>query len=331
MVRVLSALSLSFVFAHALKTTAPPANATATPDLDENAAVPDLARLAALNETTVAEPEQKAVPEITTVPFGLVTASGAAIYEYYGNVYAGAASNSANEQWNYGIFSHQIISYSNNQCLDAYKDSDSGEYRVHMYVCDDNNRNQAWTIDTVHHRIKHRTHPNLCLDVDPTQNNKVQVWTCHDDAPNQRIMVTEDAVKLHTFNGRYLVNGQGMPLFVALWGRPIEWVVSNVDLTWRWRSRYFTSDECLDAYEPWNGGAVHLWPCDSTNGNQKWRFDAATGQLRHATHTGFCLDLSTPDINMPYGTRPYLWACNTPANDLQKFTFESLTFRDSYF
>ncbi|KDO33857.1 hypothetical protein SPRG_01736 [Saprolegnia parasitica CBS 223.65] len=259
-------------------------------------------------------------PQITPPTFGLVTARGGAIYEYYGNVFVGAASNSANEQWRYDATTHQLIVSSNQQCLDAYKDSASGQFRVHTYACDASNGNQAWTIDGARQRIKHRTHPNLCLDVDPTQNNKVQVWSCYDNAPNQRVAITEEKVKLHTFNGRYLVSGRGMPQFVSLWGAPFEWVVSNVDMTWRARSDG-GGDKCLDAYEPWNGGTVHMWPCDADNANQKWRFDAATGQLRHATHTGFCLDMATTT-----GAKPHLWTCNSPANDLQKFTYESLSF-----
>ncbi|EQC26018.1 hypothetical protein SDRG_16165 [Saprolegnia diclina VS20] len=257
-----------------------------------------------------------------------MTTGGAVIYEYYGNLYAGAASNSLNEEWRYRTETHQIIVSSNNQCLDAYKDSASGEYRVHVYPCEDINRNQYWTIDSARQRIRHLTHPNLCLDVDPTQNNKVQVWTCYLDAPNQRIMVTEDAIKLSAFNGRYLASDQGIARFVDVWGEPIEWIVSTVDLTWRWRLQFFSSNECLDAYEPWNGGTVHTWPCDSNNGNQKWRYDPATGQLRHATHTGFCLDMSTTDFNMEFGTRPYLWERKTPANKLQVFTYESQRFEN---
>ncbi|EQC26017.1 hypothetical protein SDRG_16164 [Saprolegnia diclina VS20] len=181
-------------------------------------------------------------------------------------------------------------------------------------------RGAFWTIDSARQRIKHRTHPNLCLDVDPTQNNKVQVWSCYDNAPNQRIAITEEKVRLNAFNGRYLVSGQGILQFVQIWGVPFEWVVNNVDMTWRARSDG-GGDKCLDAYEARNGGTVHLWPCDSNNANQKWRFDAATGQLRHATHTGFCLDMATTT-----GAKPQLWTCNTPTNDLQKFTYESLSF-----
>ncbi|EQC39695.1 hypothetical protein SDRG_03123 [Saprolegnia diclina VS20] len=132
---------------------------------------------------------------------------------------------------------------------------------------------------------------------------------------------------MHPTSASWLPETRGIPRFVNVWGEPFEWEVFNGDLTWRATSR-LSRNQCLDAYEPWNGGAVHTYFCESDNGNQKWRYDPTTGQLRHATHTGFCLDMSTPDFNMEFGTRPYLWECNTPANDLQKFTYESLTFRD---
>ncbi|RHY28647.1 hypothetical protein DYB32_005802 [Aphanomyces invadans] len=50
-------------------------------------------------------------------------------------------------------------------------------------------------------------------------------------------------------------------------------------------------DLCLDAYEPKRGGAVHLWPCDNNNANQKWKYDRVTQQIRHLTHKGYCLDM----------------------------------------
>ncbi|KAF0694490.1 Aste57867_14658 [Aphanomyces stellatus] len=59
---------------------------------------------------------------------------------------------------------------------------------------------------------------------------------------------------------------------------------------------------CLDAFEPWNWGHVHLWPCDAANANQKWMYDTVTQQLRHMTHTGFCLDMGGP----------WLWQCLAP-------------------
>ncbi|KAF0694491.1 Aste57867_14659 [Aphanomyces stellatus] len=56
---------------------------------------------------------------------------------------------------------------------------------------------------------------------------------------------------------------------------------------------------CLDAYEPWNWGAVHLWPCSSSNVNHEWQCDTVTFQLRHLTHKGYCLDVGGP----------WLWLC----------------------
>ncbi|RHY34705.1 hypothetical protein DYB32_000731 [Aphanomyces invadans] len=99
--------------------------------------------------------------------------------------------------------------------------------------------------------------------------------------------------------------------FHARWGN--DWV-------WDWASQWTIRgplvvtwdaankvDLCLDAYQPWNGGAVHLWPCDANNGNQKWAYDGNTKQLRHATHNGFCLDMANPA-----GGTPHLWSCHDP-------------------
>ncbi|CAK4084190.1 unnamed protein product [Aphanomyces euteiches] len=69
------------------------------------------------------------------------------------------------------------------------------------------------------------------------------------------------------------------------------------------------TDLCLDAYEAWNGGTVHLYPCDTNNDNQQWVYDSVNKQLRHIKHAGFCLDMA--DAN---GGTPYLWECH-PTKD----------------
>ncbi|EQC24936.1 hypothetical protein SDRG_17173, partial [Saprolegnia diclina VS20] len=75
---------------------------------------------------------------------------------------------------------------------------------------------------------------------------------------------------------------------------------------------------CLDAYQAQNGGGVHVWDCDVSNGNQKWTFDATTGQLRHGTFKGFCLDVQSES-----GATPYLWTCH----DSNDYWFKFQTFK----
>ncbi|KAH9183350.1 hypothetical protein AeNC1_014674 [Aphanomyces euteiches] len=68
-----------------------------------------------------------------------------------------------------------------------------------------------------------------------------------------------------------------------------------------WEANTHT-DVCLDAWQPWNGGAVHVYPCDAGNANQQWNFDGT--HLRHLTHKGFCLDMKYST-----GGTPHLWSC----------------------
>ncbi len=78
-----------------------------------------------------------------------------------------------------------------NQCLHAY-DSGNRKYKLHTFECLVDNKNQQWVVDAADHRIKHAVHPNLCLDVDPTNANKaVQVWECHNWNTNQWIDVVK--------------------------------------------------------------------------------------------------------------------------------------------
>ncbi|OQR91667.1 hypothetical protein ACHHYP_04484 [Achlya hypogyna] len=112
----------------------------------------------------------------------LQSATGKHLLEYNGNVFVNPGGHDFNDifQWENSM----LKSASSGQCLDAYRDSDN-QFKLHMYQCDANNGNQKWTIaDNV---VKHATHPNLCLDADPSYADQhVQVWTCGPNNRNQQ-------------------------------------------------------------------------------------------------------------------------------------------------
>ncbi|KAF0717633.1 Aste57867_2182 [Aphanomyces stellatus] len=81
-----------------------------------------------------------------------------------------------------------------------------------------------------------------------------------------------------------------------------QWTIRG-SLVVSWEASTQT-DVCLDAYQPWDGGIVHVWPCDGGNANQKWKYDTKTHQLRHTGHSGFCLDMASED------NTPQLWTCH---------------------
>ncbi|KAE9247772.1 hypothetical protein PF002_g6126 [Phytophthora fragariae] len=81
-----------------------------------------------------------------------------------------------------------------------------------------------------------------------------------------------------------------------------------------------SSDRCLDAYQAWDAGIVHVFRCIDNENNQKWTFEASTGKLKHAVHQGFCLDQDPAQGNklQLYGCSPYnpnqQWNVIDPAN-----------------
>ncbi|GMF61043.1 unnamed protein product [Phytophthora fragariaefolia] len=81
-----------------------------------------------------------------------------------------------------------------------------------------------------------------------------------------------------------------------------------------------SSDRCLDAYQGWDGGIVHVFRCMDGEANQKWTFEASTGKLKHAVHQGFCLDQDPAQGNKVqlYGCSPnnpnQQWSVIDPAN-----------------
>lgn len=78
------------------------------------------------------------------------------------------------------------------------------------------------------------------------------------------------------------------------------------------RSQY--SDQCLDTYQPQDGGIVRPYSCIDNEKNQKWRYVEATGKLEHATYNGFCLD-----VDQAQGNKIQLYGCS-PNNANQQWT-----------
>ncbi|GMF39198.1 unnamed protein product [Phytophthora lilii] len=69
---------------------------------------------------------------------------------------------------------------------------------------------------------------------------------------------------------------------------------------------------CLDAYQAWDGGIVHVFACNANEVNQRWNLDSSTNQLKHLTHTGFCLDA---DLSANNGAgKLQLWGCHLNNN-----------------
>ncbi|KDO19048.1 hypothetical protein SPRG_21483 [Saprolegnia parasitica CBS 223.65] len=116
----------------------------------------------------------------------LITKNNKVISEFYSGVYADWVSDSVNELFTYDAAAKTLQVTSNGECLDAFRDGD--KFGLHTYACDATNVNQKWIIDAAGHKIKHATHSNLCLDVDPTNStHAAQVWECHNANSNQWI------------------------------------------------------------------------------------------------------------------------------------------------
>ncbi|KAF0707608.1 hypothetical protein AaE_013533 [Aphanomyces astaci] len=75
---------------------------------------------------------------------------------------------------------------------------------------------------------------------------------------------------------------------------------------------------CLDAYPKDGKYWVHTWPCDGTNGNQKWHVDFANHRIKHATHPNVCLDA---DPTAPQ-RQVQMWECHS--HDVNKNQYWSV-------
>nr|AIG56285.1 secreted protein [Achlya hypogyna] len=268
--------------------------------------------------TSTPAPTKSSPAPTTDLPFTLTTKLGKIVSTDMWNIFvqAPAATPAPSQQLVYNTVTKQIRDRALGRCFDVYQDSTAPiGYRLHMYACDSNNGNQKWTLNQNGNQVAHATFSNVCLDVDPNDKaGKAQVWWCAavGTNPNQYFKIatgTTGATRiLSVLNGRAFT--------VASTAAHADVTFSTLPSSlpnWRFDTannmvRVDGSTQCLDAWQPQNGGSVHVWDCDASNVNQKWQFDAATGQLRHLTHKGFCLDIQSDS-----GATPYLWSCH-PTN-----------------
>ncbi|KAG1703845.1 hypothetical protein DVH05_006854 [Phytophthora capsici] len=115
--------------------------------------------------------------------------------ENNGSVYMSTKSSDwlVQEQqvWFFDSATQQVRSKSSDRCLDAYQGWNGGI--VHVYRCMDNEANQKWTFEESTGKLKHVKYQGFCLDTDPAQNNKVQLYGCSPNNPNQQWSVINPA------------------------------------------------------------------------------------------------------------------------------------------
>ena len=57
---------------------------------------------------------------------------------------------------------------------------------MHVFRCMDQEANQKWTFDSATGTLRHMKHQGFCLDTDPAQGNKVQLYGCSSNNANQQ-------------------------------------------------------------------------------------------------------------------------------------------------
>ncbi|KAF0683396.1 Aste57867_24520 [Aphanomyces stellatus] len=212
------------------------------------------------------------------------------------------AATAINQEWIVDATAQMVNLAGTSFCLDGYEGFNGGT--VHLWPCSPTNANQKWSYDPTTRQLRHATFVGFCLDFD-AHAGVTHLWSClslaNADIANQQFDVNA-AVQV-ACQGK-LLTGVASDVTYALASTSQVWLVDTVLSMVQLEGTTL----CLDGYQGWNGGAVHLWPCDPTNGNQKWTFDTAANQLRHATYSGYCLDFAND------GVRPYLWTCVTTAD-----------------
>ncbi|RHY92234.1 hypothetical protein DYB37_007142 [Aphanomyces astaci] len=257
-----------------------------------------------------------------SLPFKIATSRDHVLRCDGGGLFKGPSDN-ANDRWSYDVNTHQVKCWQQGTCLDGFWDS-ANRFTVHMYACNAANNNQKWIFSDL--RLKHEIYTNRCLDADRSDIH-VQVWPCQANNNHQLFTIAGDMghVSLVSVDRkRTLVAAAGTDrdggeriAFAHGWFPSQGWVPADGQWTFLHDKNMVMSEsrrKCLDAPHNANGSPIHLWPCNDSNGNQKWAYDATTKQLRHTTHKGFCLDMGSNN-----GYRPHLWECHAPNDAYAKF------------
>ncbi|CAK4077347.1 unnamed protein product [Aphanomyces euteiches] len=241
------------------------------------------------------------------------------MYNIVSNGYGLALSNTANDviafvtkasgdtlqDWYYNPALKQVKNRGTGLCLDAYQPADGGA--VHTYACDSTIANQQWKYDSSTKQLKHSVHTGFCLDMGSSTGEAPNLWSClassNPDINNQLFSLkaaVDNTIVMSSFS-LVLTNVDSSAI-------QFQTAKNSLNQQWRFDSttqliRSVGTNKCLDAWEGKNDGGVHLYDC-STNSNQKWKYNANTKQLQHASWTGYCLDIGSAT-----GETPHLWSC----------------------
>ncbi|KAF0689395.1 Aste57867_19157 [Aphanomyces stellatus] len=212
------------------------------------------------------------------------------------------------QEWYLDPATKSVTNRGSQRCLDAYQGWNGGA--VHTWDCSATNSNQQWSYNSATQQLQHATYSGFCLDLGATMGTAPHLWQClptsNPDYKNQRIVLATTSNLAAFLPGYNRVLSASDPSTIQFQS-PV--VPSALAQQWQFDAltrlvRSVGTTTCLDAYQGWNGGAVHLWACSAANANQQWRYNPTTQQLQHATYSGFCLDIGSAD-----GMAPHLWQC----------------------
>ncbi|CAI5726032.1 unnamed protein product [Peronospora destructor] len=112
-----------------------------------------------------------------------------------GNVYMSSKSSDwlVQEQqvWFFDSATQKVRSKSSDRCLDAFEARDGAIVRV--FRCIDDEPNQKWTYESSTGKLTHVKHQGFCLDQDPAQGNKLQLYGCSPNNWNQQWSIIDPA------------------------------------------------------------------------------------------------------------------------------------------
>jgi len=255
-------------------------------------------------------------------------------------------ANNRNQQWNVdsevGVVTDEpdtgLVKSIQGLCMDASQRSTFGG-KVHMWGCDESNKNQEWTYDVQTRQVKN-ANSDFCLrNQDVKNGGKVSMWKCQTDDFAQRWYYNQ-------WSGLLTSGKKGDGKMMCLdanarttrGGKISVWECNENNANQRWHmdttghigvdnenSGLFKNlyGKCVDASQRnTEDGNVHMWDCSSQNKNQIWEYSEITKQVKNKY--GKCLQHK----GKKNGSDLRMSSCDVNEND-QKFWYDSWNMRVS--
>lgn len=197
-------------------------------------------------------------------------------------------------------------------CIDDGGSWEAAGTQAHLWYCDPNNQNQWLVFDEETLMLHNPMKKGLCFDDGggtASGATRYVLWHCDNNNPNQHFEILPRATFIEERRKKRIAAGIN---------DDIELLNSGQKIMLRVRGK---NNLCVDDGGGRSNGATKFvdQPCDPSNSNQVFTYDAKTRQFRSVSKPNLCMD-DGGAVNAA-GSQAHLWDCD-PNNQNQWFVLD---------